>query len=335
LAVGHLLILTPIYEIILKTERVHSPSRSEIGNGIQTSLSKIIVSRLTCGLDYYDRWLPAYAGRTVFLSCPELFSSFFHEKIYNDIFCEEVMHHLIERAHPEWQQLIFSAVNAMNTSYLESLKRDEQWLPGPEQIFNAFSMPLSSVKYILFGESPYPRKVSANGFAFWDANVNSLWGQNGLSKEVNRATSLRNLIKMLLKARGDLIEDVSIEAIGSLDKSCYISTAEELFRGMMAHGFLLLNASLVYADGKIPYHAREWSLFINQLLNKLSMMRPDISLVLFGNIAKQIPKTILPICLKSEHPYNLSFITNPNVIGFFKPFDLLLKDLSHDHAVVD
>lgn len=245
------------------------------------------------------------------------------------------MHQLIEQAHPEWQQLILSSMNAMNSNYLLSLKKDEQWLPGPEQIFNAFSVPLSSVKYILFGESPYPRKASANGFAFWDANVSSLWGQQGLTKEVNRATSLRNFIKMLLKARGDLIDDVSKDAIGCLDKSCYISSAEELFRGMMAHGFLLLNASLVYAEGKIPYHAREWSLFISQLLNKLSMMRPDISLVLFGNIAKQIPKTILPISLKSEHPYNLSFITNPSVIGFFKPFDLLLKDISHDHAVVN
>ena len=47
-------------------------------------------------------------------------------------------------------------------------------------------------------------QIFANGYAFWDAAVNELWSDNGLSKAVNRATSLRNFIKMLLVTEGAL-----------------------------------------------------------------------------------------------------------------------------------
>ena len=97
--------------------------------------------------------------------------------------------------------------------------------------------PLSSVRTILFGESPYPREGSANGYAFWDAAVENLWSDSGLSKAVNRATSLRNFIKMLLLARGDLNHDFSQPAIAQLDKSTFHRTADEFFTGLLNKGF--------------------------------------------------------------------------------------------------
>lgn len=239
------------------------------------------------------------------------------------------MRNFIEQAHPEWHVMLRRALGVMDPSYLDALQSSNHWLPGLTSLFAAFSVPLSSTHYILLGESPYPRAQSANGYAFWDDSVQSLWSPTGLSKEVNRATSFRNLIKMLLFARGDLvIGDFSQAAIAMLDKNPYQQTAQQLFAAFMNKGFLLLNASLVYSEDNVPYHARQWRPFIHNLLNQLAEHNSSLKLVLFGRIATQIPPTKLLPGLLAEHPYNISFITNPAVVAFFKPMDLLARESS-------
>lgn len=233
------------------------------------------------------------------------------------------MNTMFEQVHPEWRDMICDALKAVEPDYLEQLKLTQTWLPGMHSLLAAFSLPLSSTKYVLLGESPYPRFQSANGYAFWDAAVGSLWSQTGLSKAVNRATSLRNIIKMLLHARGDLTCDFSQAAIANLDKSSYLQTANQLFSTLVQQGFLLLNASLVYSDDKVPYHARQWRPFMLSLLNQLAEYNPSLNMILFGRIATQIVGSNHFPSLVAEHPYNITFITNPDVIAFFKPLDLI------------
>ena len=245
-------------------------------------------------------------------------------------FLGSCMQNIIEHSHPEWHELLRFALSVMDANYLDTLQASDQWLPGIDSLFAAFSLPLSATNYILLGESPYPRKQSANGYAFWDNAVLELWSSTGLDKQVNRATTLRNLLKMFLFARGDLTDDLSQGAIANLDKSNYVQTAEQLFKAFMQKGFLLLNASLVYAEGEVQYHARQWRPFIQCLLTALGQSKPSLKLVLFGNIAKQIPQTNLNPALVVEHPYNISFITNPRVIAFFKPLDLLARGTIHE-----
>ena len=235
------------------------------------------------------------------------------------------MQNFMEQAHPQWRDMLLNALDVMDKPYLDNLQGSVDWLPGIRSIFAAFSLPLSKTQYILFGESPYPRAESANGYAFWDKSVNSLWSPSGLSKAVNRATSLRNLIKMLLFAQGDLSTDFSQQAIARLDKSNYLQTLEQLFGAFTSHGFLLLNASLVYIEGQVPYHARMWRPFIDRMLHQLVEQNASLKLVLLGRIASQIPKTTLFPALIAEHPYNISFITNKEVVAFFQPLDLLAK----------
>ena len=242
---------------------------------------------------------------------------------------------LLANADPEWRDMLSLALDEMDRHYIESLLANDHWLPGVKQLFAAFSRPLSSTRYILLGESPYPRMQSANGYAFWDNAVHSLWSDTGLSKEVNRATSFRNLIKMFLFARGDLSADFSQEAIARLDKSNYLQTARQLFEALMSKGFLLLNASMVYTDGFVPYHARQWRPFIHRLLNQLAAYNPSLKLILLGRIAEKIPQTTLASGLLAEHPYNISFITNPEVVAFFKPMDLLAVESSHEDKIND
>lgn len=214
----------------------------------------------------------------------------------------------------------------MNQDYLRQLKRDDSWLPGAKRLLAAFSLSLENVHFVLVGESPYPRATSANGYAFWDDSVESLWSSSGLSKQVNRATSLRNWIKMLLLARGDLGMDLSQQAIATIDKTHLVQSAEQFFRGMMNKGILLLNASLVYSEGKVPFHAREWRPFLMSVLDQIATTKPKAELILFGKLAECIPQDKLPVGLISEHPYNVSFITNTRVLNFFKPLDLLSND---------
>lgn len=233
----------------------------------------------------------------------------------------------LKAIHPQWQPLVAQALTQISPNYMDNLVKDPNWLPGPKNIFNAFSEPLDKLQYILFGESPYPRPESANGYAFYDNAVGCVWSEKGLSKAVNRATSLRNLIKMLLVARQDLSpEDVSQGAIANLDKSKYIQNLSELFYNFSRRGFLLLNASLVLSEHNVNKDAKAWRPFMAELLRLLTIEKPSIELILLGNIAKHIDGLDSAKQFSrfyAEHPYNVSFITNEKVKKFFQPFDLL------------
>jgi uracil-DNA glycosylase len=226
-----------------------------------------------------------------------------------------------------WLPCIKQGLQKMDPTYLKNLRTSPDWLPGPNKIFNAFSLPLHQVKYVLFGESPYPRADSANGYAFWDAAVKELWSPQGLSKKVNRATSLRNIIKMLLVADGKLPpQHTSQEAIAALDKHALVQTNAELFQNFLRHGFLLLNATLVLQDGPPQKDAKAWTPFMQEIINCLLAHSHSIQFLLFGHIANRINKLIEHApnpTLYAEHPYNISFIQQPDVIAFFKPLHLL------------
>ena len=230
---------------------------------------------------------------------------------------------------PSWQPIVTKALSAVDSEYLAALANNKIWLPGPNNIFNAFKLPLEQTNYILFGESPYPREESANGFAFWDNAVKEIWSPTGLSKAVNRATSLRNFIKMLLVTSGQLASDATSQSdIAALDKAHLIDNLDALFSNLMDSGFLLLNASLVLSDASVRYDSKQWRPFIQALLNELKLIRPSIGLILLGNIAKEIVGlTMAPpfLSLVAEHPYNISFIKNQKVAAFFKRFNLLEK----------
>lgn len=228
---------------------------------------------------------------------------------------------------PSWQPLVFSALRAVNPRYLAQLEQTNDWLPGPQAIFNAFRLPLSHTQFILLGESPYPRPESANGFAFWDARVTTLWSATGLDAHVNRATSLRNMLKTMLVAEKKLcLNDLSQEAIAQLDKTHYIKTGKALFENFMRAGVLLLNASLVLGQGSVKENARQWRPFIQKLLEILLKNAQPVTLILFGNIAKEIlalPCSTAFPQIVTEHPYNLSFIRNPRAIALFQRLKLL------------
>ena len=231
---------------------------------------------------------------------------------------------------PSWQEIIEYAYAGLTPTYRKFLEKDEGYFPTFSNFLNAFhTLSLTNTKYILFGQDPYPREKSANGYAFIDANVKTLFSEKGFSKEVNRATSLRNFLKMILLSDGHLTEkNLTQEAITQIDKAPFINSIDELRYNFEANGVLLLNTALIFTskeDTKV--HVKEFRVFMHRLLSRITGL--DIELILFGNMAKEIKKS-LPSALEFKtvetmHPYNIGFITDLKVQKFFQPFHLLLK----------
>lgn len=244
-------------------------------------------------------------------------------------------------ADPSWQSILARGLQAVadaDANYLPRLLT-EPYLPTEGRLFAAFRQPLAAVRFVLVGEGPYPRAASATGVCFMDGAVGSLWAAGGLSKQVNRATSLRNFMKMLLVAQGRLaLERTSGDALAPIGASALagtcgsIGTLAQLQDNMLGHGFLLLNAALVFRPDVPPIReARGWQPFLRTVLTALKAHAESIGLappmlVLWGKIAAQVdalpeaeafPKAV------SEHPYNLSFIGNPDMQALFRPMHLL------------
>ena len=233
---------------------------------------------------------------------------------------------MISAVDTSWQDALREAFAAFEPEYLDYLERNEGYFPDRKNFLNAFkTLPLEKTRYILFGQDPYPRIESATGYAFIDGKVRSIFSENGLSKEVNRATSLRNFIKMLLLCEGELKEDFSKDALAKVDSSAYIQTIDALRKNFERNGVLLLNMALVFSTKEeSKKHIRAWRGFVENLLKVLQ--GEDVELILFGKIAEEVAriegaerftKHTLP------HPYNISFITDPKAHALFGPMHLL------------
>ena len=250
---------------------------------------------------------------------------------------------MLDLAHPSWRPSLAAGLEAVaqaDPAYLPALAADT-YLPTEGRLFAAFAQALDAVRYVLVGEGPYPREQSATGFCFMDGAVESFWSEKGLSKQVNRATSLRNFMKMLLVADGQLaIEQTNGDAMTLISlkaraiASPFIQTLGDMQKNLISHGFLLLNAALVFRPHVPPLkEAKAWQPFLQTVLTALAdhaetAGRAPPTLVLWGKVAELL--SVLPANARfpkavSEHPYNLSFIANPTMQALFQPMHLLQK----------
>lgn len=235
----------------------------------------------------------------------------------------------IDSVDESWKATIATAYRSLSPLYREYLEQDKEYFPNRENFLNAFkTLPKQEVKYILFGQDPYPREQSAIGYAFIDGKVGELFNSTGLSREVNRATSLRNFIKMALVARGDLTrEDTAQDAISKLEKERLISTIMQLKENFEKNGVLLLNTALIFSSKEQSRkHIKAWQPFVERLLLEMGDINPK--LILFGTHAKAIKKLEGVEQLEAielEHPYNHTFVSNKIALNLFGAMNLLAK----------
>ena len=239
------------------------------------------------------------------------------------------LNNILKDIHPSWRDILKESLGSLDREYLNFLANDKTFFPDIHNFLNPFkTLPLQEVKYILFGQDPYPRKESAIGYAFIDARVKEIFSSKGFSKEVNRATSLRNFIKMLLLCEGLLSEDdLSQNAIAKIESRNLCSNALELKDNFEKNGVLLLNMALVFTKKEeSKYHLRAWRAFVESLL--CGIKEYDIKLILFGNAAKNIEKLECSRVFDKlffVHPYNMSFIKDKEVHRLFKSMNLIKK----------
>ena len=232
---------------------------------------------------------------------------------------------MIAHTHPSWHTILEKAFASLPKEYQAFILSDKSYFPDIDNFLNAFKLSLSQTKYILFGQDPYPRRESAIGYAFIDGNVKALYGKNGLSTEVNRATSLRNFMKMAFVCEGELKDDFSKEAVIMIDKTPYIDSIMILKDNFEKNGVLLLNMALIFTTKEeSKKHVKIWNAFVKTLLNELEDKK--IELILFGEMAKVLEKFDEAKRFTKHsmpHPYNIGFITDKRAHKLFKPMRLL------------
>ncbi|MCM1512071.1 MAG: uracil-DNA glycosylase [Oxalobacter formigenes] len=247
------------------------------------------------------------------------------------------------RAHSSWQPVLENAVRAVaqaDGNYLHALE-ETAFLPTANRLFAAFSQPLPAVRYVLVGEGPYPREESASGYCFMDGAVQDIWSDKGFSRQVNRATSLRNFLKMLLVAENSLRPEhtgadamAKVARIAQATDSPYIRRLDELQQALLDRGFLLLNAALVFRPHVPPAkESKAWQPFLSVVMDALAddaaaYGRPLPLFILWGKMAERLAglpafSRFPQIC--SEHPYNLSFIRHTGMQELFGSMRLLKK----------
>ena len=257
---------------------------------------------------------------------------------------EQQLAELLDRSgvHQEWRDILQIAMASLQPDYVDSLLRDDRWLPGSDRLLAAFRRDRANLRYLLIGESPYPRADSANGIAFYDAAVGELWSDKGLSKAVNRATSLRNIVKTALLAEGHLQRDadgkITQEAIARLDKHHLIQSLPELFDNLERAGFLMFNATpVLHPERKPAVEARYWTDFLEQLLALIAQHCPQrVTLLLWGKIAglvEGMPTSTGFDKIVCEHPYNISFIDNPEMLRLFEELRVLRRPFESEDCL--
>lgn len=206
--------------------------------------------------------------------------------------------------------------------------QDKTLIPKKEKIFNGYNISVEDLKFIIVGESPYPREESATGHAFIDGGVKNIWSSEGLSKEVNKATSLRNLFKTALVADGFTIpEKTRKQDIKKIENKIFVQTMTDLHRNLNNNGVALLNMCLSLRGGKVnASDVLLWENIMDRFLLNIVIKNPNVILVLWGNIAKRVKKLnsfSYFQYIESEHPYNNSFIDNKKMQHFLKEINFL------------
>lgn len=160
--------------------------------------------------------------------------------------------------------------------------------PPKNLIFRAFiDCPFSTLKVVIVGQDPYPKKNLANGLSF---------GISDLAVDV--PYSLKAIYEEIEKTSGfSLSFDYSLKYLA-------------------AQGVLLLNTGLTVLDSKPESHLAEWRFFTEAVFKAIST-KNDVVFLLFGGYAKSFKHLIAsnhPIIL-APHPAAGAYDSDRSIVG--------------------
>ncbi|MXW50084.1 MAG: hypothetical protein F4Z84_07495 [Gammaproteobacteria bacterium] len=239
---------------------------------------------------------------------------------------EEFLNRLLRPVHPSWRNLLCEQLQNLDEAFAEELEADPHWFPGADRCLAAFSVSRFDVRVVWLGESPYPRQESATGLSFQDGAVDEMFRSDGrLAVRINRATSLRNVLKACFVATDRLaVGQTSSDHVRLMDHNGLVTRLGEIFDRGQQSGWLWLNAGLSLRP-ELPRTAqiRNWEPLVNAVLQDVSARGARVALM--GKFAERFE----PVChnpLVSVHPRREEFMVNQDVTGLLRHWRNLIED---------
>lgn len=135
------------------------------------------------------------------------------------------------------------------------------------------------VTCVLYGEDPYPRAASANGVAFWDAEITN-W------QDKTNGNGLKNILKALLVARGLADYSTPIAQCRQIAAANNFPPPAQLFERWLGQGILLINTAMTFsAPADKNKHFAFWQPFHRALIAALNQRGESPFYVLWGRKA--------------------------------------------------
>ena len=188
---------------------------------------------------------------------------------------------------PQWRARIKVSTESWSKLHNEILAAGDYLSPSRELIFAALQVPPTSIKCVILGQDPYPKRADASGIAF----------------SVPRSEKLPPTLKNIFR---EYQTDTGNPAPKSGDLSSWVG-----------EGVLLLNTSLTCISGQsLSHSAIGWSEITSEILRIASQARPVA--ILWGSHAQKFRSFFEEeLTISSPHPSPLSAYR-----GFFgsKPF---------------
>ena len=235
---------------------------------------------------------------------------------------------LLVPAHQSWHGVLLCALEKMDENFLADLDTNGDWLPSIGKCFSAFSVPRELVQVVWLGLSPYPRPESAAGISFFDKAIGEIFADNdgGFQVNVNKAASLRNMLKAWLVATGRLNGGQTGKAnVESMSRDGLINELSQLFERGKSCGWLWLNAGLSLrtdCDAEEAYHRAEWFPLIKCVLRDVSARGGEV--VLLGNDNK-VFCYVVDSPLVAPHPRSQGFIQHTKMQEFLLNWRCLIE----------
>lgn len=162
------------------------------------------------------------------------------------------------------------------------IRQSEIIIPYPEKVFSVFQyMKPEQVHVVLYGEDPYPRCSSANGVAFWDAEIKS-W------RDKTNGNSLKNILKALLVAKRLASYQTPIAQCRTIAEQVQFLSPPQLFNLWLDQGILLVNTALTFAGtAEKRKHFAFWKPFHQALISALNNRSKAPFYILWGKKAQK------------------------------------------------
>lgn len=238
---------------------------------------------------------------------------------------EELKGQLLEPVSDFWRDKVAGWLDSVDERFLKTLEADDWW-PGVDDCLKAFDGTVCP-RVVWLGETPYEGEERATGLSFLDGTVCDIFRVDGaLDMTVNKASSLRNILKAWFRADGRLQENqTNSEHVHAMCKDGLVLKINEVFRRGVEDGWLWLNAGLsVGGPLAKSTHLCGWRPFVSRAV--ASAAQANAKVVLLGDWAKSYRSDVADerLLVETIHPRNECFVEDATMREFLGQWTCLI-----------